>query len=413
MKLDITVAEVKEIFKEIQEQPEQIFEMMRLDIKEIASRYLTALMNAELSHFLGRGPYERGEGEINHRNGSYDRNFTLKNIGEVRVSVPRDRQGNFKTCVMPRSRQYEEEISRDLSLMFLTGISTRSLSMISRRLIGRRISHTEISTANGELTDAVEKWRMRDLSQESIMYLFIDGVNFRMRVGRSIEIIPVLVAIGVTERGHKLVVGLQAGDKESATSWREFFKDLKVRGLDGQKVTLGIMDGLSGLEAVFEEEFPHAKVQRCQVHVARNVLAKVPKKLKQAVANEIRTIFYAPSKEKARESFAAFTRKWGKDIPSAVSCLERSIDACVTFFDFPEEEWISLRTTNIIERLNKEFKRRTKSMEILAGEAACYRLLAFISLKMELHWRANPVGRVQKNLPFFQEMAYEKFTQLN
>ena len=113
------------------------------------------------------------------------------------------------------------------------------------------------------------------------------------------------------------------------------------------------------------------------------------------------------------ESFELFKRKWGKDLPSAVSCLERSIDVCVTFFDFPEEEWISLRTTNIIERLNKEFKRRTKSMEILAGESACYRLLAFISLKMELHWRANPVGKVRKNLPFFQEMAYEKFTQLN
>ena len=413
MKLEITVAEVKEIFKEIQEQPEQLFEMMRLDIKKTVGQYLTALMNAELTHFLGREPYERGNGEVNHRNGTYDRNFTLKDIGEVQVKIPRDREGEFSTNVIPRSKQYEEEISRDLSLMFLTGISTRSLSMISRRLIGRCISHTEISHANTELTEAVEKWRMRDLSQEPIKYLFVDGVNFRMRVGRSIELIPVLVAIGVTERGHKLVAGLQAGDKESASSWREFFKDLKVRGLDSQKVTLGIMDGLSGLESVFEEEFPKARIQRCQVHVARNVLAKVPKKLKQAVADDVRTIFYAPSKETALESFEIFKRRWEKDIPSAVSCLERSIDACLSFFNFPEEEWISLRTTNITERLNKEFKRRTKSMEILAGESACYRLLAFISLKMELHWRSNPVGKVRKNLPFFQEVAYDKFTQSN
>jgi putative transposase len=413
MKLEITVAEVKEIFKEIQEQPEHLFEMMRLDIQKTVGQYLTAMMNAELTHFLGREPYERDKGEINHRNGTYDRNFTLKGIGEVQVKIPRDREGDFKTCVIPRGKQYEEEISRDLSLMFLTGISTRSLSMISHRLIGRRISHTEISHANTELTEAVEKWRMRDLSQEPIKYLFVDGVNFRMRVGRSIEVIPVLMAIGVSERGHKLVVGLQAGDKESASSWREFFKDLKVRGLDGQRVVLGIMDGLSGLEYVFEEEFPKARVQRCQVHVARNVLAKVPKKLKQAVANDVRTIFYASSRETARESFEIFKRKWEKDIPSAVCCLERSIDACLSFFNFPEEEWISLRTTNIIERLNKEFKRRTKSMEILAGESACYRLLAFISLKMELHWRSNPVGKVRKNLPFFQEAAYEKFTQLS
>ncbi len=166
------------------------------------------------------------------------------------------------------------------------------------------------------------------------------------------------------------------------------------------------MDGLPGLEKVFKEEFPRAEVQRCQVHVARNVLAKVPKKLKQAVADDLRSIFYASSKEKAWGFFKTLKTRWEGELPSAVRCLEQSIDSCLTFFQFPSEEWISLRTTNIIERLNKEFKRRNKSMEIVAGEAACYRLLAFISLKMELHWRSNPVGKVRANLPF-----YKNFTQ--
>ena len=266
---------------------------------------------------------------------------------------------------------------------------------------------------NAELNTAVEAWRRRDLSQESVKYLFIDGVNFHMRMGRSIEVVPVLVAIGVTETGQKLVLSLQAGDKESATSWREFFKDLKSRGLDGGMFTLGMMDGLPGLETVFREEFPKAKIQRCQVHVARNVLAKVPQKFKQGVADDLRSIFYAASQDQAWECFEAFRQKWQKVIPSAVECLERNIDACLTFFNFPPEEWISLRTTNIIERLNKEFKRRTKVMEIVAGETACYRILAYISLKMELHWRSNPVGKVHKNLPFFKELAYEHFTQKN
>lgn len=140
---------------------------------------MTAMMGAELTHFLGREPYARSQGDVNHRNGSYGRAFTLKNIGEVEVKIPRDRKGEFTTQVIPRSKQYEEEISRDLSLMFLSGISTRSLSMISQRLIGRKISHTEISSANADLTEAVEKWRMRDLSKESIKYIFVDGVNFR------------------------------------------------------------------------------------------------------------------------------------------------------------------------------------------------------------------------------------------
>jgi len=411
MKLEISVPEVVNIFKEIKEQPEQLYEMIRADIRETIGQYLSGLMDAELTHFLGRKRYERLQGDVNHRNGSYGRNFTLKGIGEVDLQVPRDRKGNFKTRVIPKSKRYEDALRQDLCLMFLTGISTRSLSMISKKLVGRKISAGEVSNVNNELIEAAEKWRTRDLSEESIKYMFIDGVCFDMRIGKSIESAPVLVAIGVKKTGQKLVLGLQAGDKESASNWREFFKDLKNRGLTFQGVTLGIMDGLPGLERVFKEEFTNAKVQRCQVHVARNVLAKVPKKFKKAVADDLRSIFYASSKKKAGEFFDQFTDRWGKDLPSAVKCLGTSIDACMTFFNFPEEEWISLRTTNIIERLNKEFKRRTKSMEIVAGERACYTLLTFICLKMELHWRSNPIGKVRKNLPFFQILAHKNFTQ--
>lgn len=413
MKLEISVPELIGIFNEIQQQPEKLFDMIRLDIQQTVGEYLSAMMNAEMAHFLGRKPYERAGGNCNHRNGSYDRKYTLKGIGNVQVRVPRDRNGEFQTQVIPRSKQYEAELAQDLSIMFLAGISTRSLSMISQRLLGRSISSTEISSVNKELTESVEKWRMRDLSPEKVKYIFVDGVNFSMRIHKTIEPVPVLVAVGVTETGHRLVLSLQAGDKESATTWREFFKDLKARGLDSHMVSLGIMDGLPGLERVFREEFSGAKVQRCQVHVARNVLTKVPKKLKKVVADDLRSIFYASSKEKALEFYGGFVNKWEDSLPSAVSCLERSIASCLTFFSFPEEEWISLRTTNIIERLNKEFKRRTKPMEIVAGEAGCYRLLAFISLRMELHWRSNPIGKVRNNLPSLKKLAWNNFTQKN
>ena len=225
-----------------------------------------------------------------------------------------------------------------------------------------------------------------------------------MRLPDGISTEPVLAIVEAADNGHKLVLGLQAGDKESASSWREFFKDLKKRGLQADRIQLGIMDGLPGLEKVFGEEFPKAKTQRCQVHVARNVLAKVPRKLKDPVADDIRSIFYASSKKKASAFCEEFEKKWERVIPSAVKCLQASVDACLTYLDFPQEEWISLRTTNVIERLNKEFKRRTKPIEIVPGEESCFRLLAFISLKMELHWRANPVGKVRENLPFFQQI---------
>ena len=167
---------------------------------------------------------------------------------------------------------------------------------------------------------------------------------------------------------------------------------------------------MPGLERVFKEEFTKAKVQRCQVHVARNILAKVPKKLKKDVADQVRSIFYASSKSKAIEFFEAFKADREKDLPSAVKCLESSLNSCLTYLQFPQEEWVCLRTTNVIERVNKEFKRRTKPMEILAGERSCYTLLAFVCLKMELNWRSKPIGKVAGNLPFIKDMAENNFT---
>jgi len=411
IKVEISVPEIVQVFKEIQEQPGKIMEMIRVDMQGVVGKYLSEIMRLELTRFLGRKPYERVKAEPNHRNGSYPRRFTLKGIGEVPVEVPRDRKGEYQTLVIPKSKQYEDELRQDISVMFLSGVSTRTLSMISKRLLGRKISPGEVSRASHALVQSIESWRNRNLSLLKFKYLFCDGVYFEMRVARKIERVSVLVVIGVTEIGQKQVIGLQSGDKESASSWRELFKDLKRRGLDSQAVTLGIMDGLPGLEKVFREEFSQGKVQRCQVHVVRNVLAKVPKKLKQNVADDIRSVFYASSKEKAHELSAKFNERWQKDVPSAVKCLQNSLDSCLTFFDFPEEEWISLRTTNVIERLNKEFKRRTKPMEIVAGENACYTLLAFISIKMELHWRSNPVGKVRYNLPSLRNLIEGDFTQ--
>ncbi len=409
MELNVNVPQIREFLNQIVEAPSKMFDLMRVDVRESMSRFLNQLMESEISFFLGRGRYERTGKRgrpNNHRNGYYARGFTLKGIGGVHVLIPRDRLGKYKTQVLPRYQRYESQIKEDVSLLFLTGVSTRSLQLISKRLLGRSISHTEVSLANCELTQAVEAWRTRDLSDLSIKYLYVDGVLFEMRLSGGIEKVAVLVGIGVDGKGVKHVVGMQAGDKESASNWREFFRDLKGRGLKGQRVELGVMDGLPGLEKVFKEEFGNAQVQGCQVHVARNVLAKVPSQHKQEVADDLRSIFYASSYPKAQSQWEIFKKKWEKELPSATKCLSQSLEKCLTFYQFPQEEWISIRTTNVIERLNKEFKRRTKPMEIVAGENSCYRLLAFIALKMELAWRKTPVGKVTQRLPW-----YSKFTQ--
>jgi putative transposase len=240
--------------------------------------------------------------------------------------------------VLPRSKQYEGAIREDLSVMFLASMSTRTLSLISERLNSRKISASEVSKASSQITEAVEAWRERDLSKEPIKYLFVDGTLFSMRVEGSVEKVAVLLVIGNTVDGRRTVLGLQAGDKKSASNWRELSKDLKRRGLDGSNVTLGIMDGLSGLKKVFTEEFPNAKLQRYQVHLARNTLAKISRKLKKRNIDETRSIFYASAKKKALEFFSQFKSRWNKEIPSAIKCLENSLEACLPYLQFPEED---------------------------------------------------------------------------
>jgi putative transposase len=381
-----------------------MFEMMRIDMKEMCEKAVIDLLKVELSYFLGRDSYERTTGEKNYRNGSYKRSYTVKNVGTLNIKVPRDRKGKYSSKLIRKYERYDKALEKDIVLMFLSGLSTRGISLISKSLLGRTISASEVSNVNKELLTGIEAWRNRPLYDLDIKYMYIDGVNFDMRVDHSIEKVPVLVVIGITYSNQKVFLAIQQGDKESASTWRELFKDLKHRGLQKERVQLGIMDGLSGLEKVFREEFANAKIQRCQVHVSRNVLSKVPHSKKSEVADKLRDIFYASSRIKAMEFYNQFVTDYEKMIPSAINSLKNNIDSCLSFFSFPKEEWISLRTTNAIERVNKEFKRRTKPMEILAGEESTYRLLCFVALKMELTWRSAPLGR--NNLP-----ALDKFTQ--
>ena len=409
MNTETNLPELKAIFKEVMEAPERMFELFRIDMKSACERAVTELIKVELTNFLGRENYERSEEDEpqedkNYRNGNYPRSYTVKNVGTLDVKVARDRLGKFNSKIIQKYERYEKAIEKDIVLMYLSGLSTRGISLISKSLLGRKISSSEVSKVNKELMTGIENWRLRPLNDYKIKYLIVDGVNFDMRVDHSIEKIPMLVVIGVTEDNKKMFLTIQQGDKDSATTWREIFKDIKSRGLEQARVQLGIMDGLPGLEKVFKEEFLNAKVQRCQVHVARNVLCKVPRKMKQTIADRLRDMFYAATKKKSTDLFKLFVKEYESTLPSAVKSLKSSIDSCLTFYAFPKDQWISLRTTNMIERVNKEFKRRTKPMEILAGEESAYRLLCFVALKMELNWRSAPLGR--NNLPIL-----EKFTQ--
>jgi putative transposase len=412
LQLSVNLPELRDMAKKIPQMGTAVLmEMMKLDIKSQATDFINGLMECEFELFLGRDKYERISGveisERHLRNGHYQRTFAVKGLGRLNMKVPRDRNGKYQTKVLDAYKRNEASIEEDVAILYLMGQSTRSISLISHRLLGTKLSASKVSECSGRLIESVEKWRSRPLT-ESFKYLYLDGTNFSMRIDKKIIKVCVLVVIGVNENGIKEVIALQAGDKESAGTWRQLFKDLKTRGLDKNAVKLGIMDGLPGLEKVFKEEFSEAKIQRCQVHVARNVLCKVPQTMKEKVADDMRSVFYADTKKKALSFFEEFRKKYEKEIPSAVKCLESSLESTLCYLSFPKEEWLSLRTTNPIERLNKEFKRRTKSMEIVAGEASCYNLLAVISLRMEVYWKRHPIT-FQKALPWFK--SKNEFTQ--
>jgi transposase-like protein len=194
--------------------------------------------------------------------------------------------------------------------------------------------------------------------------------------------------IGVRADDEKMeVLSIEMGDREQKTLWAELFQDLARRGLDLGAVELGIMDGLSGLEAAFQAAFPKARTQRCQVHAKRNAIKRVSKKDRDAFRKDLDAVFYAKTRAVARQAFSALESNWKTKYPTAVGVIERDLDSLLRFYDWEDRYWASLRTTNPIERVNKEFKRRTKAMEITGGETTTYRLLAYVALTMNLSWR--------------------------
>jgi putative transposase len=393
LKVQLSIPEMKAQMQAIQEMaldPVATLSSLVANLRSGFEQWLSDLMQAELVLHLGRDPYERRPGPTNHRNGYRSRQFTLKGLGTLQLRIPRDRDGGFRTRMVPERIQYDPRIEQDLQMLFLGGASTRTVELMSERLFGRRLSAGEVSAANKKLLGPVEAWRNRSLAEEKYLYLFLDGTNFSMRRGREVEKQCVLVVVGVTEGRRRQVLVLQAGDKESSKAWSSVFEGLIRRGLDPSTVQLGVMDGLPGLEKAFLAAFRRATVQRCQVHKARNVLVKVRKKDRKVVADDMRQVFYAGDSLGAKRALERFRTKWRSIYPDAVRCLEKDFDALTAYLEFPELEWMHLRTTNIIERVHKEFKRRTKPMEIVAGEDSVYRILAFVAMKMEVGWRNAP-----------------------
>lgn len=260
MKIVVKVTDVVALARQFRETPGAAMQQLAQQVRSVVTDALEHVMDAELELHLG----EEGD-PSNKRNGYRERSYALKGVGAVTVRVPRDRKGTFESRVVPPSRRYDEAIERDLATLHLAGISTRMLAMLSRRVMGVRVSAQEVSNAMQTLVPAAKRFLERPLGDRRWVYLYVDGTNFRVRRS-TVAIEPTLVVLGVDEQGHKSVLAMVQGDKDARGAWEVVFQELKNRGLDGSAVQLGIMDGLPGLASAFREAFPNARAARCWVH---------------------------------------------------------------------------------------------------------------------------------------------------
>ena len=325
-----------------------------------AQMLLEAALEAETAEALGRMYYERrAEGQQGFRNGSRERTLT-SGVGPLTLQVPRvtGTAEPFTSKVLPAHAQILPKLQALFPLLYIEGLSTRDFTRAMKGAFGAAgLSKSSISRANQALHEEFGAWRQRSLAEEEVVYLFLDGVYLPIR-RNSTETEGVLVAHGIRADGSRVILGVALGYRESTASWKDFLQELIQRGL--QAPQLVISDGNAGLLRAVGEAWPETAIQRCIAHRMRNVLDKTPKAHREAVHRDLKTIFYAATEAEARQMVTQFAAKWQGTLPSMTNCLLGAIDACLTFYRFPEVHWRRIRTSNVLERCFEEVKRRTR-----------------------------------------------------
>ena len=332
----------------------QIKELVRGSVEET----LNSLLEEEAKKLTQAARYERNEARQGYRSGHYDRNLTTTS-GDVTLHVPRLKGISFETAIIERYRRRESSVEEALIEMYLAGVSVRRVEDITEALWGSKVSASTISELNKKAYGNIEAWRSRPLQGGKYPYVYVDGIYLKRNWGGEYENVAILVAIAVNEDGYRDVLGAAEGMKEDKASWVSFFQWLRGRGLDGVKLIVG--DKCLGMLEAVGEVFPEAKYQRCIVHFYRNVFSVVPKSKVKNVAKMLKAIHAQESKKASREKAKAVIAELkAMKLPEAAKKVETGIEETLTYCDFPSEHWTKIRTNNIIERMNREIRRRTR-----------------------------------------------------
>lgn len=343
---------------------------------------LECLLEQEVKEMVGARRYERLGSRKDHLNGTYLRRI-LTSMGSVELTVPRTRQSGSPSGVVGRYKRRTEDMDRLMTTAYVQGVSTRDMTKLSKALMGEGVSRSTVSRATKVLEEQVEALR-RSPIDKPVPYLYLDATFLDARWARSVENVSALVAYGVDSSGHRRLLGISIGTEESEASWSELLGQLCERGLSG--VELVIADEHRGLANAVRRQLPEARRQRCTVHLERNVLSKVPHRLRARVAKQLRSIFDAPSAAEAKTRLHEFASGLGHEVPEALRCLEQGFAAATQFYAFPKEHWIRIRSTNGIERLHGEIKRRIRSVGAFPDRHSALRLVTAVALDATQVW---------------------------
>ena len=344
------------------------------------------LIDAEATAFIGAGPFERTDVRSTHRNGTRPRVLTTT-AGDLDLKIPKLRSGTFFPALLERRRRVDQALFAVVMEAYLHGVSTRKVDDLVKALgSDTGISKSEVSRICAGLDEEIAVFRDRDLASMDYPYVFLDATYCKARVNHRIVSQAVVVAVGVAADGRREVLGFDVGDTENEVFWTEFLRCLKTRGLGG--VRLVMSDAHAGLKKAIATVFQGASWQRCRVHFMRNVLAVVPKGSQDMVASIIRTIFAQPGRKHVRAQFAEVTRMLERSHPKVALMLEEAKDDLLAFTGFPQRHWRQIWSTNPLELVNKEIKRRTDVVGVFPNPAALLRLAGAVLVEQHDEWEA-------------------------
>ena len=342
---------------------------------------LETLLEEEIKRLVGGSRWAR-MGRKDYRNGSYLRGL-ITSMGHLEVDVPRSRKSGSAGVVLGRYQRRTDEVDDAIVASYVNGISTRKMSKVTEALMGEKVGRSTVSRVTRTLEQRVDELRRMKLA-EPMPYVYLDATFLDARWARRVENVAALVAYGVGLDGRRRLLAVTIGAQESEASWADLLGKLTQRGLTGVKLV--IADDHAGLKAAVRTHLPEARVQRCVVHLQRNALDKTPWRLRGRVGREVGNIFAAPSLSEARKRLEAFKAGLGEQVPEAAACVEAGFAAATQFYAFPQAHWRRIKTTNGLERLHGEVKRRIRAVGAFPDRASALRLITAVALETTASW---------------------------